>query len=449
MAGFKEISNRFILLSVALVCLLCASNVKWGNNRWKGIIAFDGKGYYAYLPAIFIYNDLHFNFHDDIEKKYSGENTFYEYRVPARGGVTNKYFAGTAVVTAPFFLAAHLITLFTGGIADGYSFLYQLFVSLSAIFYAMLGLFFLRKFLRLYFIPENIISIVVLAVFFGTNLFYYTVFDPSQSHVYSFGIISAFLFFVKRYSIQFIRKDLIAIGLLFGLIFLIRPVNSVIALAIPFICGSRINFYWFLKNVFRKNSGIIKAAVFSTLIVSIQGVIYFIQTGNIFVDTYVVEHFNWEKPKIINFLFSYKKGFFVYTPLAFISLFGLIPLFKKERFSFWTFLFFFLITGYVFSSWWNWWYGGSFGARPYTEYLSLFALLLAILLSTLKKKYLKWMYPIIVFTIVLCQVQTYQYRYLIIHWEKMDKEHYWRVFMRIDQLMRKENANKDLLLDTR
>ena len=29
----------------------------------------DAKGYYAYLPAVFVYEDLHFGFFDEIEKR--------------------------------------------------------------------------------------------------------------------------------------------------------------------------------------------------------------------------------------------------------------------------------------------------------------------------------------------------------------------------------------------
>ena len=93
-----------------------------------------------------------------------------------------------------------------------------------------------------------------------------------------------------------------------------------------------------------------------------------------------------------------------------------------------------------------WWYGGSFSSRPFTEYLSLFGILLAFSISEMKKKLLRFAtYILLFFSIVLCQVQTYQFRYFIIHWEKMDKEHYWRVFMRLDQILKQENANDDLL----
>ena len=159
-----------------------------------------------------------------------------------------------------------------------------------------------------------------------------------------------------------------------------------------------------------------------------------------------MENFIWTRPEIINILFSYKKGLFIYTPVTFIALSCLIVLYKRRQFFIWSFIIFFILISYVFSCWWNWWYGGSFSARPYTEFLSVFGLLLAFLLYELKNKIIfRTTLTLIFMCIVLCQVQICQYRYNIIHWEKMDKEHYWRVFMRVDQIFKKENANKDLL----
>jgi len=84
---------------------IVTSNLNWGKNSWVGIVESDGKGYYAYLPAIFIYNDLNFGFFDEIEKeKYYDENLYYDYRSGAHGKVINKYYCGTALAELPFFL---------------------------------------------------------------------------------------------------------------------------------------------------------------------------------------------------------------------------------------------------------------------------------------------------------------------------------------------------------
>jgi len=50
--------NRLILPFIIAIVTLCAANIQWGGNNWKDIIEADGKGYYAYLPAVFIYQDF-------------------------------------------------------------------------------------------------------------------------------------------------------------------------------------------------------------------------------------------------------------------------------------------------------------------------------------------------------------------------------------------------------
>ena len=92
---------------------------------------------------------------------------------------------------------------------------------------------------------------------------------------------------------------------------------------------------------------------------------------------------------------------------------------------------------YVFSSWWNWYYGGSFSSRVYVEFIPVFMILLAAALHGIAGKYRKGAFvALIVLLTILCQVQTYQYRYYQIHWSEMTREKYWEVFLRIDKLVK-------------
>ena len=270
--------------------------------------------------------------------------------------------------------------------------------------------------------------------------------EASLSHVYSFTSISAFIYFLKKYSDTKNKKHLALSGLLLGCIVLIRPVNGLIVFILPFISGSKENFLVTLKAIFKLNSGIILSILLFIFIISLQAIIYKIQIGKFYIYSYTIERFIWNRPEIINILFSYRKGLFVYTPVTFFALAGFIIAYRKNTYQLITFLLFFLLLTYVLSSWWLWSYGGSFSARPFVEYLSLFGILLAILLENIKNKSNKIISGIIlVLFIILCQVQTLQYRYFIIHWDKMDKEHYWRVFMRPDLDSKKINPNDDLL----
>src|SRR5207249_3332740 len=83
---------------------ISSSNIQWSKDNWKNIIEADGKGYYAYLPAIFIYHDLNFSFFDRVEKLHPNPAIYYDYRINYNGKTADKYFAGSALAMSPFFI---------------------------------------------------------------------------------------------------------------------------------------------------------------------------------------------------------------------------------------------------------------------------------------------------------------------------------------------------------
>ena len=218
--------------------LWVTANLHWGGDKWKGILESDAKGYYAYLPAIFIYNDLNFSFLEAVQAKYPAPHINYDYRANAEGVLINKYYAGTALSQLPFFLAADGLTVLSDGERDGYSKWYLMSVNWAALFYLFLGLFYLRKTLLLWNVPETAIALLLPATLFGTNLFVYSVVEPGMSHVFSFGWMAVFIYQILKLNQNPNNKKLIAISLILGIITLIRPVNLLILLALPFLIGN-------------------------------------------------------------------------------------------------------------------------------------------------------------------------------------------------------------------
>ncbi len=408
---------------IAVVYLLVSINVNFGKNKWQDVLESDAWGYYAYLPAVFIYQDLHFNFYQKVmHEGYFEERLAYEYRVGNDGKVANKYFCGTALVMSPFFLGAHVISAILGHPLDGYNRIYILSVNIAAIFFTILGLFFLSKILNFYTSNQWNLIIVILAMAFGTQLFYYSFGEPGMSHVYSFCFVNLFLWKIKNWFEHRGAHDLLLAAFALGIVFLIRPFNILILLVIPLMAGSWHSLKSGLTFYFNNYQLLFKSLVVFISIASIQSVIYYLQTGHLWVDSYPGEDFNFLKPHVLQILFSFKKGLFVYTPLVLLAHLSLYYIWKQNRFMALSYLLFFLILTYVLSSWWIWYYGGSFSLRAYIEYFGVFAILLVILLNQIR--FYKWHVAIIFFFIVLCQIQTYQYRYFIIHWSEMNQEKY-------------------------
>jgi len=136
----KQYKTAITLVLIFGILIVVSLNLNSGKGYSDGIIEADGKGYYAYLPAIFIYHDLNFSFYDEIEnQKYKSEYHYYEYRIGAEGKVINKYYAGTAVAMAPFFLVGHFLSILTTQPLDGYSWYYTFMINIAGLFWLLIA----------------------------------------------------------------------------------------------------------------------------------------------------------------------------------------------------------------------------------------------------------------------------------------------------------------------
>jgi len=431
--NIKNSLSNITIGVIILIMTFVSSNLNWGKDHWKGILEADAKGYYAYLPAIFIYHDLNFGFFEKIEKeKYYDKNLYYDYTSGSNGKRINKYYCGTALVQLPFFLIAHYSSYLLNFDMDGYTKPYPILISIAALFYLWIGLLFLNLTLKTYHFSEHTRAFTLIASVFGTHLFYYSVGELGMSHVYSFAFMNMFIYFLRQYFIFFKRKHLLLLSIILGIIVLNRPINGMILFIIPFVAGNYTNLKNGIKKIVIYKKQSLLAFIFFILIISIQFIIYKISTDQFFVYSYGDEGFNFIYPKILNILFSYKKGLFLYTPILLLSLMGAYFLWKNSRFEFYSFFGFFILITYILSSWWNWYYGGSFSSRVYVEYIAVFMILLGTLIERVSRKWIRNIFIVsILALIVICQIQTYQYRYYLIHWSEMTKEKYWDVFMRI------------------
>jgi len=93
---FKDIPlSKGSIVIILLIMTMVTINLNWHEKYYKGIIESDGKGYYAFLPAIFIYNDLNLGFFNQIEnEKYYDEFLQYDYRSIVKGRFISKYCIG-------------------------------------------------------------------------------------------------------------------------------------------------------------------------------------------------------------------------------------------------------------------------------------------------------------------------------------------------------------------
>ncbi len=402
--------------------MLLVVNYRWNGtngNDWKGQLnGADAGGYYEYLPALFIRHDL-----DRLKPELGFVRNQDERQVI-------KYPPGVAVLLFPFFELGHLLAWAGNFETSGYSEPYLKCVSLAAIFYLGLGLLALRKLLLLLNIKEGVIAVVLLLLVLGTNLGYYAVIKSGMSHVYSFAIIACFIYCIVSYFERSKPRYFVGAALFLAIALLIRPTNVVIILMLPFAAGSfsRLNFFFNNRKVFAI------AAIIFLMVWSIQLISWHHQSGSWWVWAYKGEGFYFFHPEILNVLFSFRKGFFLYTPLALISLVGLLPLYKMNRTKFYALVVTLTFAIYLISAWWCWSYQDSFGMRPFIDYYSLFGILLALLLNGLSSLISKIIvYTLCLFCMLLNLVQSYQYYKGIIHPFCMNEEKYKYVFLKTNE----------------
>jgi len=428
--NYFQYKSPGLLIAFALLLSFLVSNLDKFTSVNVKFIDGDGSGLYAYLPQLVLHHSVDFSDIFEIEKQQKSMDFTGHYFHEVNGVTINKFSSGEALLQLPFFLLALILSLIFGLPADGYSLFFQFGVAFAALFWAFVGLHFFAKLAKTYGVDEKIILPAILIGFFGTNLFYYTVGIPSASHVYSFAMISVLVYFIRKTFIQFENKTLYISAFIFGIVVLIRPVNVVFLAAIPFLAGNTENLLFILKKKFKAKVFIINFLLF-ILAISPQLIINFLQTGQFLLYGYKNEGFYFADPAILHFLFSFRKGWFIYTPLMLLLFPAIIFLWKNSRYQFWTFLLFSFVVVYIFASWWNWIYGDSFGMRPMIDFYSIFFLVILISFNSLKNKTVRAI--ILIFAglaIFLNLFQSYQYKHGIIHPDSMNRQAYWYVFLK-------------------
>jgi len=139
-------------------------------------------------------------------------------------------------------------------------------------------------------------------------------------------------------------------------------------------------------------------------------------------------------PNVFMSLFSYRKGWLLYTPVMLLLFPGLIFLWRRYRHLFWPVFIYFILNIWIVSSWYIPWYGGSFGQRAYIASYSILALAIGAFFASLLNKR-KIMTKILGLTIAAIFVfhnffQLTQFRHGAIHYISMTREAYWDSFGR-------------------
>lgn len=433
----RKISLSTLALWIILVSML---TVMGAYHHWteikpfkRGVIQSDVISYYSYLPATFIYGDVGMDFLD--KKGFKNDGKFWPVRLE-NGNKVIQTSMGLSILYSPFFFMAHWLSPILDKPQDGFTSTYQLFLVLSSLFWVMMGLLVLRRILLRYF-NSITTAITLVLVALGTNLFYYTVHEGPMSHSYNFALITFFLCLVIRWYEKPNWRRSLLLGLVYGMIVLIRPTN--ILVGILFLAWGITSLEVLKKRPVHlmKNYRHILLMLLMFLLVWLPQMLYWkSMTGNFLFNSYASRgsNFYFASPQVLDLLFSFRKGWFIYTPLMLVATIGLFFLARKYRGFFWPVSLYLAAMIYVLASWWSWWSGGSFGLRSFVDLYGVMALpLAAVIEASLKRRRLiAWATgTVLLFIVFMNQFQTLQYREGLIHYVGMTRDAYKNNFLRM------------------
>ncbi|MCP9235356.1 glycosyltransferase family 39 protein [Lewinella sp. JB7] len=452
----KRFPTPALLLCYLMIVVAHLYYPKWAQGHGEATLSYDVSGYYLYLPAVFIYDDLRdVAFLPDIIEKYHPTDDPYQTFTHESGKQVMKYSLGQAILYAPFFTVAHAYASASDTYpADGFSRPYQLSISFGGLLVSFLGLYFLQRVLRRYYSGRTT-SITLLLITFATNYLNYAAIDNALTHNWLFTLYALLLHLTHRLYYRKHRRArefgygrCLSIGLLLGLMALTRP-TEILAVLIPLFWGIRIQAGAFATRwrLLAKNLPQIGLAVVACIAVGTLQLLYWkYVTDDWIVYSYQDQGFDWWQPHLIDGLFSYKAGWLTYTPAMWIALIGFWPLYRRRQGTFLAPLLFFVLFVYVAFAWSVWWYGGSLGQRTMVQAYPVLAFPLAASVSWVLRRggALKSVFIVVAVVFVAHNLwfthQAHRGGLLMIEW--MNRAYYWRTLFTFEV-----DTDDQLLLD--
>jgi len=326
--------------------------------HYSSQIMSDKAGYYVYLPALFLYEFKGNQFPAKTDSLTG--NGFY--LNPSNNKVQSKYPVGVAVLVSPFFLVAHTYAIITQTVADGFSMPYQNAIDFAAVFYLVLGLYFLNKFLLNY-VSQRISTLTLCAVLLGSNLYYYAIFEGGYSHVFTFFLFSVWVYCLTIFDKTHSKKYWIFLCVIAAFVLLVRQINIVFLLASLGLLSTIKSIY-----VQRTYKDWLQGIAIGILVLAPQILYNLYLTQTPFTYSYTNEAFiYWLNPKWKEVLVGFKNGWLSTNPIFILSIIGMVVLFTYHKQKSIVVFLISLACCYLYASWWAYDLGCGYGHRGFVD----------------------------------------------------------------------------------
>src|SRR5574343_200257 len=425
MNSFKSFSKIciFVIGSVFAFIFLKESFVQ--KEQLSCVAAYDQFGYYAYLPATFIYDDLAFQkpWKEKIQLHYCDQERVYQFVDIEGGKKVNMYHMGLSYLHLPGFLVANSLAKPLGYKQDGMSQPYRVAIKCTALFFILLGLIFFRKTLLLFF-NDWITGLVIILVYGASNLFVTFYYGDLMPHLYLFTLNTIFLYSIVSYLKKEKWHYLLSAIFILGLSVAIRPTQAIWGI-VPFI------LFLYQYKLSWKTLKLLVLFPIGALLINFPQLLYWkLEGGSWLIMNLHSESLSFLHPYTIDFLISYKKGLLLYSPVFLFSFVGIWFGLRQNKQLVTAISVFALLTIYVLSSWDSWWYAASFGSRVMVDSYIVFGLLIGFFIQGISRSNKTLVPTLSIFTLFigLSVFQSFQYFEGIIDNERMTGDYYWSVF---------------------
>lgn len=399
--------------------------------------SWDVFGYYLPLPATFVHGDpmLHeTEWVEQVRRDRELPGTLYTIARTDEGAPMYFFLFGMALFYLPFFLLAHLIAYLSGTPPDGFGMIYQYLLVIGGLCYTLIGLVYFRKVLRHYF-SEGLTALLILLIVVGTNYVHHMTLKNLETVNILFMLVSLVIWYTIQWHETHRYSHLMIISLASALMVLVKPSEALVVL-IPLLwnTGTKAGRIAKWSSIRKHYLQLVMALVVGALVLLPQLAYWYMKTGQLLFDSYQNPGIGLDlsAPHWLETLFSYRKGWLLYTPLMVFALLGLVPLYRLHKAIFPAVFFYFMASFYIISSWTEWWYGAGFSNRPLIVTYPLLAIALGSWLEwmSVKGKLVKLGFSMLLACLVaLNQFQWWQHKAFILHPYLTTKAYYWQKFL--------------------
>lgn len=426
---FQSLSGKIILLIFSIFVVSFVPKLKnIASGEDTCLCGYDGYGYYLYLPHFFTEGNLDIKqeWAQQLQNEYCGGIYAYQIVRTEKGKELNTYHMGQAFIELPAYALADIFARLFNYKSDGFSKPYYIAFILNALLFIFLGLLYLRKTLLLFF-NERITAITILALYLASNIYITFFYQTDLQHLYLFALNAIFIYHLLQFTQKNNTKHLIISAIILGLTVAIRPTQVLLGIFPTILLLSKYKMSWsFFKRI-------LIYPAFGLLWNLPQIAYWWIIGGEPFIPNLHSEEIVLSDPNIIDFLFSYKKGWILYSPIFILLIYGYYVLFRLNRALFWSSFIFLTCYIWVMSAWECWWYAQSYGSRVMVDIYPVLAIVLGMCITQWKKRYVRISgYLFLVLCSLLTSLQIHQSFKGYFSFENMTKQHYWYIFGQID-----------------